>query len=91
MRRTLAIVTNGLTPNHHDHIPGVSGFDLDVEAQLDDDCLLLLSEGEKGESDCDDSQTESDSDYKTDIDNALVNSTNTYLCSYVCQCDQSPH
>ena len=59
----------------------MSGFDLDVEPQCND-CLLLLSEGEEGESDCDDSQTESDSDRKTDI-NKSVNFTNTYLCSYV--------
>ena len=69
-------VTNGLTPNQHDHIPAVSEFDLDNEAQPDDDRLLLLSEGEEGEADCDDNQTENDSDRKTDVANESVNPTN---------------
>ena len=62
---------NGLTP--HDHIPGVSGFDLDDEAQPDDD-LPLLSKGEEGGSSCRDSQTESDTECETDTDS--VNTTN---------------
>ena len=44
----------------------MSGFDLDDEAQPDDDLLPLLSEREEGESDCRGSQTESDTECETD-------------------------
>ena len=69
------IIRNDLTPNHHDHIPGMSGFDLDDEDQPDDDILPLLSEGEEGEYNCRGSQTESDTECETDAE--LVDPSNT--------------
>ena len=59
------IIMNSQTLNNCDHLPGS-----DNDAQLDDDLLPLISEGEEGESNYESSQMESDTDVDTDIEPA---------------------
>ena len=56
-------IMNSQTLNNRDPLPGS-----DNDAQLDDDLLPLISEGEEGESTCEGSQMESDTDVETDAE-----------------------